>query len=90
MTILYVIDTTSRQYSFEIKNKPIDLIVDGVVQEITKENLNIETFHNIVLNKKTFSLISRENAITFNGDKIIGIQIYFPKQQEEESTKEVE
>lgn len=90
MTILYVIDTTSRQYSFEIKNKPIDLIVDGVVQEITKENLNIETFHNIVLNKRTFTLRSKENAITFNGDKIIGVQIYSPQQQEEESTKEVE
>lgn len=73
--ILYVIDKTSRQYSFEVPVEGLKLKVLDATHSITEDDTKIELFYDIIRNKIPFVISSNKNSIVFSADQLIGIQI---------------
>ncbi len=73
--ILYIIDKTSRQYSFEVPKEGLKLQVLDSIHTITEDEDKKDVFYDLIRNKIPFVLSSNKNSIIFSADQLIGVQI---------------
>ena len=74
MKVLYVIDPTARQYGFQLDGGLKVKILDTIHNIVGTES-DIDLFHDVITNNKSFVIYGKNNFVTFAADKITGVKI---------------
>ena len=79
MKTIYVVDCTSRQYSFPLTETPITLTFQGQTHFLTSDEPKMELLHHVIEENVTFTLSSNNLTMVFNPGNLVGVQLYKPE-----------